>query len=187
MTEQWSLPAYAVLLLAVAVLVVLLVLLALVARTTRRAHLLEEWLLAAEARVGALRDEVDALSASAGPAAAGRRRTDPATPARQPDYVITRVGDQEPETGGDAVPAGPARVVAPSLFADLVLRESVVQAASLAAGVRRAMAPETRHRVRLEMRREVKRARKQRRVDLRAARRDWEARQRAAVDEGSAA
>ena len=39
--------------------------------------------------------------------------------------------------------------------------------------------PETRNRIRFEMRREVKRARKQRRADLREARREWEARQRA--------
>ena len=91
--------------------------------------------------------------------------------------------------------AGDQPVVAAPLFADLVLRESVVQAASLAAGLRRALAPETRHRVRLEMRREVKRARKQRRSDLRAFRRDRDARQRAhldtpaerRLDEGSAA
>jgi hypothetical protein len=67
------------------------------------------------------------------------------------------------------------------LFADLVLRESVVQAASLASGLRRALAPETRNRIRFEMKREVKRARKQRRADLRRARREWEARQRAEV------
>lgn len=187
MTEQWSLPAYAVLLVAVAVLAVVLVLLALVARTARREHLLEERLTATAAEVRALRDDVGGLGAPDGPGAAGRGRAAPDTPARQADYVITRVGDQEPRTEDDVVAAGPARVVAAPLFADLVLRESVVQAASLAAGVRRALAPETRHRVRVEMRREVKRARKQRRVDLRGARRDREARQRAAVDEGSAA
>ena len=193
MTEQWSLPAYAVLLVAVVVLAVVLVLLALVARTAWREHLLGERLTATAAEVRALRDDVDALGALGalgapdGPGATARRRADPDTPERQPDYVITRVGDQEPRTDDDVVAAGPARVVAAPLFADLVLRESVVQAAALAAGVRRALAPETRHRVRVEMRREVKRARKQRRVDLRAARRDREARQRAAVDEGSAA
>ncbi len=85
------------------------------------------------------------------------------------------------ETLGEPVPA---RVVPAPLFADLVLRESVVQAASLAAGVRRALAPQTRARIRVEMRQEVRRARKQRRTDLRAARRDWEARGRR---EGSAA
>jgi hypothetical protein len=60
-----------------------------------------------------------------------------------------------------------------------VLRETVVQAASLAHGLRRALAPEMRNRIRFEMRREVKRSRKQRRADLKAARREWEARQRA--------
>lgn len=74
-----------------------------------------------------------------------------------------------------------------ALFADLVLRETVVRAASLAHGVRRALAPETRNRVRFEVRREIRRARKQRRADLREARRDWEARQRAALDDEHAA
>ena len=72
--------------------------------------------------------------------------------------------------------------VAAPLFADIVLRETVVQAAALAAGLRRALSPESRNRIRFEMRREVKRARKQRRADLREARREWEARQRAQVD-----
>ncbi len=60
--------------------------------------------------------------------------------------------------------------------------ETVVQAAALAAGLRRPISPESRNRIRFEMRREVKRARKQRRADLREARREWEARQRARVD-----
>ena len=46
-----------------------------------------------------------------------------------------------------------------------------MRAASLAHGVRRALDPETRNRIRFEMRREVKRARKQRRADIREARR----------------
>ncbi len=62
-----------------------------------------------------------------------------------------------------------------------MLRESVVQAASLVAGLRRALAPETRNRIRFEMRQEVKRARRQRRADLRQARRELEARQRTAA------
>ena len=95
------------------------------------------------------------------------------------EYVITHLGQPEPEPEVEAVPT-----VAPGLFADLVLRETVVQAASLFHGVRRALAPEMRNRIRFEMRREVKRSRKQRRSDLREARREWEARQRAAmVDE----
>jgi hypothetical protein len=96
-----------------------------------------------------------------------------------PDYVITHLGEPREEAAVE-----PAPTVAPGLFADLVLRETVVQTASLFHGVRRALSPETRNRIRFEMRREVKRSRKQRRADLREARREWEARQRAAlVDE----
>jgi hypothetical protein len=97
----------------------------------------------------------------------------------QPDYVITHLGEPEDEPDVESAPT-----VAPGLFADLVLRETVVQTASLFHGVRRALSPESRNRIRFEMRREVKRSRKQRRADLREARREWEARQRAAmVDE----
>lgn len=95
------------------------------------------------------------------------------------EYVITHLGEQEP--------VEPVRIER-ALFADLVLRETVVKAASLAYGVRRALDPETRNRIRFEMRREVKRARKQRKADTREALRDWQARQRAQLpDEGSAA
>ena len=50
-----------------------------------------------------------------------------------------------------------------------------------AAGLRRALAPEVRNRIRFEMKREVKRSRKQRKADMKQARREWEARQRAAI------
>ncbi len=67
------------------------------------------------------------------------------------------------------------------VFADLVLRETVVQTASLFHGLRRALSPETRNRIRFHMRQEVKRSRKQRRAELREVRREWAARQRAAM------
>jgi hypothetical protein len=91
-----------------------------------------------------------------------------------PEYTITDIGrthdaDEPPPT------------IDRALFADLVLRETVVRAASLAHGVRRALAPETRNRIRFEVKREVRRSRKQRKADLREARRDWESRQRAAM------
>lgn len=95
-------------------------------------------------------------------------------------YLITHLGEPEPEV--ETVPTG-TPTVPTSLFADLVLRETVVQTASLFHGVRRALAPETRNRIRFEMRREVKRSRKQRRADIREARREWEARQRALLDD----
>jgi hypothetical protein len=101
------------------------------------------------------------------------------------EYVITRVGEPEPEP--EPVPTVPAPV-----FADLLLKETVVQTASLFHGLRRALSAETRNRIRFHMRQEVKRSRKQRRSELREVRREWAARQRAAmtadeVAEGSAA
>ncbi len=91
------------------------------------------------------------------------------------EFLITELGN------GPAEPALPVRIEG-RLFADIVLRETVVRAASLTHGVRRALAPETRNRIRFEMKRELKRTRKQRRADTKAALREWEARQRAMVD-----
>ncbi len=88
------------------------------------------------------------------------------------DYVITRLGDPEPE---------PASTMESKLFADVVLRESVVKAASLAYGVRRGLSPANRNRIWFEMRREVKRARKDRRAEEREAIREWRARRRSGV------
>jgi hypothetical protein len=94
------------------------------------------------------------------------------------EYVITRLGDE-------GVPprhaAGETPGIEPALFADLVLRESVVRAASLAHGIRVALDPETRNRIRFEVRREVRRARKQRRAETRSARRELALRQRDAL------
>jgi hypothetical protein len=92
----------------------------------------------------------------------------------EPEYVITHIGEPEPEP--EAVPT-----VAAPVFADIVLRETVVHTASLFHGLRRALAPETRNRIRFQMRQEVKRSRKQRRTELREVRREWAARQRAAM------
>lgn len=168
MNQQWTAPAWAVVALVAGVLVALLVLALLVASTRRalvRAH------DASSALLGRLDALEERLAAPVGTVPAG---VPTPTVATDREYVITHLGEeQEPSA---AVPVVPAPV-----FADLVLRESVVQAASLAAGLRRALSPETRHRIRFEMRREVKRARKQRRADLRAARRDLHDRERAAA------
>ena len=127
-----------------------------------------------EARLAA---SSDAEPWSANPANHGSAHVDAPEPARTAtEYVITHVGEVEREPEIEAVPP-----VAPGLFADIVLRETVVQTASLFHGVRRALSPENRNRIRFEMRREVKRSRKQRRADVREARREWEARQRAAM------
>lgn len=86
------------------------------------------------------------------------------------EFVITDLGDPGPE---ETPPEAPA-LIDGRMFADIVLRETVVKAAALTHGVRRALAPEVVWRVRGEIRRELKRARRQRRADLKAARRAWE-------------
>ena len=124
---------------------------------------------AARADAEALRDRLERLEARLddGPAAPG--------PSTAPvEFVITDLGtrvEPEPEPEPIAAPA----------FADIVLKETVVMAASLAHGVRRGLAPANRNRIRFEMRQEVRRSRKQRRTDLKAAQRDLHARQRAAM------
>ncbi|MDN4161590.1 hypothetical protein [Nocardioides abyssi] len=174
MVEEWSLPVWAVVAAAVALLVLLAVTLVLGVTAARGRRRAEQ--AAARARVEAeeLRARVEAVEQ--------RLLASDAPPATRPaeEYVITRVGDLDAPDGAGPAAADRAPVVPAPLFADVVLRESVVQVGSLAAGLRRALAPETRNRVRFEVRREVRRSRKQRRADQRAARRDWEARRRAA-------
>jgi len=92
--------------------------------------------------------------------------------------VITHVGDEPP----DAAPPAVGRIDG-RLFADIVARESAIKAVGLAHGLRRALAPEVRNRIRFEMGREVQRARKQRRADLKAALREFRARERADLAE----
>jgi hypothetical protein len=162
--QDWIVPAAA----GVLALVALGLGLALLRARSRTERDLE----AARAETAALHAQLDDLE---------RRLARPearATP--ETEFVITDLGGPEAEPE-------PAPRVDTTLFADLVLRETVVKAASLAHGVRRALDPETRNRIRFEMKREVRRARKQRKADHREARREWEARQRAEVDEDSAA
>jgi hypothetical protein len=119
--------------------------------------------------LGLLRQRLDGVEQTrvASPAAAK-----PATPV---EFVITDLGQEQPASE-------PASLDGPA-FADIVLKETVVKAASLAHGVRRGLAPATRNRIRFEMKQEVRRARKQRRADLKAAQRDLHARQRGALAE----
>jgi hypothetical protein len=102
-------------------------------------------------------------------------------PSRDPvsdEFVITRLGEE---------PEEPAPTLETKLFADVVLRETVVKAASLAYGVRRGLSPANRNRIWFEMRREVKRARKERKAEEREAIREYRARRRSAVQESEAA
>jgi len=119
-------------------------------------------LAGARAEAAELRERLDALS---------HRVEAPVQTAEE--FVITDIGSPEVE----ALATPPTRIEG-RLFADIVLRESLVKAASLGYGVRRALAPETRNRIRFEMRRKVKRSRRQRRAELKEIRRTHQARQR---------
>lgn len=170
---------------AVASLLALVALAALGRRTRARDR---DALAAVLEDLAAVRAELDALRAPGGRARGGADRGDQqGDSADEPvvdsaAYLITGVGRRPHGAAGD-LSAAPGRIEG-RLFADLLLRESVVKAAALAHGVRRAAAPETRDRIRAEMRREVRRARKQRRADLREARRRLHAEQRAALTSG---
>ncbi|WP_460793269.1 hypothetical protein [Nocardioides pacificus] len=158
--ELW--PVLAVSVPAVIALVLAWALLRLRARTERD-------LAAARAETAELRDSLAQIE---------RRLAEAPAPVAhdEREYVITRLGDQS----DDALPAGvtTGERIDGRLFADLVARESAVKAAGLVHGLRRALAPETRNRIRFEMGREVKRARRQRRAEIKQARRDLHAQQR---------
>jgi hypothetical protein len=166
--QDWIVPA-AVGALALVTLVLAVALLRARSRT-------ERVLAEAQAETAVLRDQVAALE----------RRLDRPMTRPEASYVITDLGLGT--TSDQAEVEQPTTAIGSALFADLLLRETVVKAASLAHGVRRALDAETRNKIRFEMKREVKRARKQRRADTREARREWEARQRAGLsdDEDSA-
>jgi hypothetical protein len=119
-----------------------------------------------------LRRRVAALE-SAPPAEKAAPPESPVAEVGEPAYVVTGVVStgSATEVGSAAEETADDRRIDGSLFADLVLRESVVKGVSFAHGVRRALAPESRHRIRFLMRQEVKRSRRQRKADLRAARR----------------
>ena len=102
-------------------------------------------------------------------------------------YVITAV-----ETGPETDPAAPSPETSPAaqridgrLFTDIVAREAVVTAASWSQGVRRALSPESRNRIRFQVRQQAKQGRRDRRAEVREALRHYRARHRA--DEGDAA
>lgn len=165
----WA-PAAALAAVGVLVLISLVaVLLALGARRRARRRL-----EAAEASEAELRERLEALEKRLTQPEVRRRRRD------EKEYVITSLGE-------DGEPAEVEQVVQRTLtapaFADAVFRETVVHSAALVHGVRRALSPEVRFKIRYEMHREVKRARKDRKSEMREALREYRQRQRAAVDE----
>jgi hypothetical protein len=132
-----------------------------VATSTRRR--LRTDLDATRAEVAALRTRVDELAAVT-PAPA--QRQEPARPGEE--YVITTLATV-PATPSTPPPTSEPAAVSGSEFLSVAVGESLVRMVCLAHGVRRAVSAESRNRIRFEMRREVKRSRKQRRRDVRAA------------------
>jgi hypothetical protein len=92
------------------------------------------------------------------------------SPHRPPgqEFLITSLGD-EPSTPADQRDRAP-QLPAPA-FVSLATRESLIRLVSLGHGVRRALSAESRNRIRFEVGREIRRARKARRRDLKEARR----------------
>lgn len=127
------------------------------------------------AEAAELRTKVEALAAQV------------ARPAEPEEFVITHLGEfvdgvstRSTREAGSTRGADEVQCIDGRLFADIVLRESVVKAAALGHGVRRALAPEVRNRIRFEMKREVKRSRRARKDEYRRVRDEIRARERAA-------
>jgi hypothetical protein len=123
-------------------------------------------------------------------ASLAERTVTPVTPAAQtppvPEadttaFVITQVGRDEAPAADPVPVAGP---IDGRLFADIVARETVVKAAGLTYGLRRALSPETRNRIRFEVRQETRRAGRERRAEMKQALREFRARERAATRDG---
>jgi hypothetical protein len=123
------------------------------------------------AEAAELRARVEALAAQA----------ERAAHAQPEEFVITHLGEPDEDYELSTGTAGELQRIDGRLFADLVLRESLVKAAALGHGVRRALAPETRNRIRFEMKRELKRSRRARKDEYRRVREEIRARERAAV------
>jgi hypothetical protein len=113
-------------------------------------------LATARADVEALSARLEDLSAELAASRGAAVLTPP-----QAEYVITTAGDRSAEA--EDLPQVPDRAVL-----SVTLGEPLVKLAAFGYGVRKALSGETRNRIAFEMRREVKRARKERR---RAARR----------------
>lgn len=99
-----------------------------------------------------------------------------ATDSDGPDYVITSAGLPPLDVPRRELQLRPQ--VDARQFASLALGESLVRVTSLAYGVRRALSAENRNRIGFEVKREIRRARRRRRRDLKEARRHLRATQR---------
>jgi hypothetical protein len=152
-------PGLQVAIAAAAAAVVVLLLVVNLASTARARRRLEDELAASREELAAVQRRVDALA----------RRVEPrpvADTADTAEYVITTAGDPDPED-----PATAPVPVSGRQFASLAVGESLVTVFSFGHGLRRALSAENRNRIGFEMRRAVRRSRKQRRRAEKEARR----------------
>jgi hypothetical protein len=155
---------------AVTVLVVAVVVLVVLLARARRLAAAERAAARGEAaRLSARVEELSRRLEDLTHAAEESRTTSgPETERLPAEFVITRAGEPEPDL------AVPDRLVLSA-----TVGEPLIRVAAFAHGVRRALAAESRNRIFFEMRREVRRSRKQRRRDVREALRRMQADQRA--------
>jgi hypothetical protein len=138
--------------------VVLLALAVLLARAFRGRRRLEDELAASREELVMVQRRLDALA----------RRLEPRPVPDPTEYVITTAGEPDPD---DVAAAAPAVPVTGRQFASMALGESLVTIFSFGYGVRRALSAENRNRIGFEMRREVRRSRKERKRVEKQARR----------------
>lgn len=137
------------------------VLVAVSRRAHRRRQELEDSLAASREELAAVQRRLDGLA----------RRVASAPRPEPQEFVITTAGLPEQAAPEATAPALPDRQLTAKEFASVALGESLVTIASFGYGVRRALSAENRNRIAFEVRREVRRARKQRKQDLKEAKR----------------
>lgn len=157
-----------------ATVVVLAVVALFLVRASRGRRRLEDELAASREELAAVQRRLDALTL----------KVEPRPVVGAAEYVITTAGDPEPEV---AEPAAAPEPVSGRQFASLALGESLVTIVSFGYGVRRALSAENRNRIGFEMRREVRRARKERKRVEKEARRHLRTAGRESLGEENAA
>ena len=145
-----------------ALLLVLCVLMMVLRKRAASRRQLATALAEAQAETAELRRRLDALTEKLEHQSSSMIRVD------DPAYVITDAGEPRPEPN-----------VADALVLSATVGEPLVKVVAFGHGVRRALSAESRNRIWFEMRREVRRARKQRRREMKDAWRRMQAEERA--------
>jgi hypothetical protein len=138
---------------------------------------LEHELDASRAQLDRLGDQVEELSRQVAESATD---TQSAASRESREFVITSLPGRALSTAlapPDPADQPDAEHLSAGQFASVAVGESLVRLISIGYGVRRALTPENRNRIRFAMRQEVRRARRQRRHDLKEARRHLRAQQ----------